>query len=170
MSLFYWPGIQAVERRWCSSCYESQLVNHRAIPRAPLHSISSTESLCLLTSSGSLDLAVWSWSWLLGPASLVLPPWSCLLAYGLGLASFLMALPHALRHLPHRPSLIGPASFMMPPAGGPPSASVALSLTMALLMPSPTFFFLLFHGLWSCGICPDPMWGPGTGMSNVYRL
>ena len=36
MARFYWPGIWADVRRWCTSCPECQLVNQPAIPRAPL--------------------------------------------------------------------------------------------------------------------------------------
>ena len=37
MDRFYWLGIWADVRRWCSACPECQLVNAPATPKVPLH-------------------------------------------------------------------------------------------------------------------------------------
>ena len=44
MARFYWPGIRAEVRRWCTSCPDCQLVNPLAIPRAPLRPLPLVEA------------------------------------------------------------------------------------------------------------------------------
>jgi len=44
------------------------------------------------------------------------------------------------------------------------ASSVALLKVSALYFPRESFFFYFL------GVVPDPMGGPGTGMSYVYRL